>query len=190
MKKIIIPKKIKKRVSKHSDKFYNYEFVETTKRLVVYRCLETGNLETFNKIDFIKDVEDMELAILRVGEVGLEKCTEGMYARTENGTIGKIVNSNCNELLIGVELLSNDKLILTERNAIKKIKGDPKELIEEGDFVYYKLPNSALLHTGLAEKTSLDAIQINYCAFKNIRVMAILPKEKIEDGKYIVSKGV
>lgn len=190
MKKIIIPKKIKKRVSKHSDKFYNYEFVEKTKRLVVYKCIETGRLESFNKIDFIKEVEDMELAILRVGECGLEKCTEGMYARTKSGVIGRVINSNSDDLLIGVELISNDKKHIVERDAITKIKGDPKELIEEGDFVYYKLPNSALLHTGLAEKTSLDAIQINYCKLINLRIMAILPKEKIEADKYIVDKGV
>ena len=47
----------------------------------------------------------------KVGKYGLENETEGMYARTNNGIIGTILNSNSDEMINGPEILVNGKYI-------------------------------------------------------------------------------
>lgn len=71
----------------------------------------------------------------KVGEYGLENETEGMYARTDNGIIGNILNSNSDEMINGPEILVNEKIYCIERDSIKDIKEDIIDLIEVGDFV-------------------------------------------------------
>ena len=71
----------------------------------------------------------------KVGEYGLENETEGMYARTDNGIIGKILNSNSDEMINGPEILVNEKIYCIERDSIKDIKEDIIDLIEVGDIV-------------------------------------------------------
>lgn len=67
---------------------------------------------------------------IKVGEYGLENETEGMYARTDNGIIGKILNSNSDEMINGPEILVNEKIYCIERNSIKDIKENLIDLIE------------------------------------------------------------
>ena len=71
----------------------------------------------------------------KVGEYGLENDTEGMYARTDNGIIGKILNSNSDEMINGPELLVNNKIYCIERDSIKDIKENITDLIEVYDYV-------------------------------------------------------
>lgn len=71
----------------------------------------------------------------KVGEYGLENETEGMYARTDNGIIGKILNSNSDEMINGPEILVNEKIYCIERDSIKDIKENIIDLLEEGDIV-------------------------------------------------------
>lgn len=71
----------------------------------------------------------------KVREYGLENETEGMYVRTDNGIIGKILNSNSDEMINGPELLVNNKIYCIESNSIKEIKENIIDLIEVGDFV-------------------------------------------------------
>lgn len=67
---------------------------------------------------------------IKVGEYGLKNETEGMYARTDNGIIGKILNSNSDEMINGPEILVNEKIYCIERNSIKDIKENLIDLIE------------------------------------------------------------
>lgn len=53
MKEIVIPKYRKKKKTPHSSEYYHYEFLYTTKNLAVYKCIETGFIESFQKNDFI-----------------------------------------------------------------------------------------------------------------------------------------
>lgn len=53
MKEIIIPSKVKRRKTPHSKEYYHYELQNSTKNLVVYKCVETGHIECFRKLDFI-----------------------------------------------------------------------------------------------------------------------------------------
>lgn len=58
MKEIVIPRYLKKRKSLHLKDYYHYEYQYSTKNLAVYKCIETGCTESFQKNDFIvKDVE-------------------------------------------------------------------------------------------------------------------------------------
>ena len=52
---IVIPKKIKRKSSVYSKKYYNYELVKVYPNIVVYKCLETGKLESFSKNEFIRN---------------------------------------------------------------------------------------------------------------------------------------
>lgn len=72
---------------------------------------------------------------IKVGEYGLENETEGMYARTDNGIIGEILNSNSDEMINGPEILVNGKIYCIERNSIKEVKDNLIDLIEVGDYV-------------------------------------------------------
>lgn len=67
---------------------------------------------------------------IKVGEYGLKNETEGMYARSDNGIIGKILNSNSDEMINGPEILVNEKIYCIERNSIKDIKENLIDLIE------------------------------------------------------------
>ena len=67
---------------------------------------------------------------IKVGEYGLENETEGMYARTDNGIIGEILNSNSDEMINGPEILVNGKIYCIERNSIKEVKDNLIDLIE------------------------------------------------------------
>lgn len=71
----------------------------------------------------------------KVGEYGLENETEGMYARTDNGIIGKIINSNSDEIINGPELLVNNKIYCVERDSIREIKESVIDLLEVGDYI-------------------------------------------------------
>lgn len=71
----------------------------------------------------------------KVGEYGLENETKGMYARTNNGIIGRIINSNSEEMINGPELLVNNKIYCVERNSIKDIQESIIDLLEVGDIV-------------------------------------------------------
>ena len=53
---VVIPRYIKRKVTPHGSRYWHYEICEdkTTSRLVVYRCKETGCLESFQKKDFIE----------------------------------------------------------------------------------------------------------------------------------------
>lgn len=72
---------------------------------------------------------------IKVGEYGLENSTEGMYARTTNGILGIIVNANSDELINGPEIKVNERIYCVERDSIKDIKENIKDLIEVGDYV-------------------------------------------------------
>lgn len=80
--------------------------------------------------------------IQKVGEYGLENSTEGMYARTTNGILGIIVNANSDELINGPEIEVNERIYCVERDSIKDIKENIKDLIEVGDYVNgYRIDN-------------------------------------------------
>lgn len=57
MKEIVIHRYIRRKKSPHSHLYYHYELVEDkcTKSLLVYRCIETGCLESFMKRDFMRE---------------------------------------------------------------------------------------------------------------------------------------
>ena len=119
----------------------------------------------------------------KVGEYGLENETEGMYARTNNGIIGKIINSNSDEMINGPELLVNNKIYCVERNSIKDIQKSIIDLLEVGDYV-----NGKLIH-------KIDKGQ-NYCylyygnckTFVDYQIKTILTKETYEANCYTVEK--
>ena len=123
----------------------------------------------------------------KVGEYGLENETEGMYARTDNGIIGKILNSNSDEMINGPELLVNNKIYCIERNSIKEIKENIIDLIEVGDYVNgYKI-------IAINYKENYIIIQnINKFGENGIKVLqedeieTILTKEQYEQNCYNV----
>lgn len=57
MIEITIPTKRRKRKYKKSNEYYHYELVKVYPNHVVYKCLETGKLESFSKKEFITKVE-------------------------------------------------------------------------------------------------------------------------------------
>ena len=119
----------------------------------------------------------------KVGEYGLENETKGMYARTNNGIIGRIINSNSDEMINGPELLVINKIYCIERNSIKDIQKNIIDLIEVGDYV-----NGKLIH-------KIDKGQ-NYCylyygnckTFVDYQIKTILTKEQMEANCYTVEK--
>lgn len=74
---------------------------------------------------------------IKVGEYGLENEAEGMYARTDNGIIGEILNSNSDEMINGPEILVNGKIYCIERNSIKEVKDNLIDLIEVRRYSIY-----------------------------------------------------
>lgn len=95
----------------------------------------------------------------KAGEYGLENETEGMYARTNNGIIGKVINSNSDEMINGPELLVNNKIYCIERDSIKDIKENIIDLIEVGDYVnenrVYKITSACVYFVGKAAQNKL-----------------------------------
>ena len=123
----------------------------------------------------------------KVGEYGLENETEGMYARTNNGIIGKIINSNSDEMINGPELLVNNKIYCVERNSIKDIQKSIIDLIEVGDYVngypVRKIPNFN------NELCNFDLNKMEWIPLKNIDVYYnILTKEQYESNCYTVER--
>lgn len=123
----------------------------------------------------------------KVGEYGLENETEGMYARTNNGIIGKIINSNSDEMINGPELLVNNKIYCVERNSIKDIQKNIIDLIEVGDYVngypVRKIPNFN------NELCNFDLNKMEWIPLKNIDVYYnILTKEQYESNCYTVER--
>lgn len=57
--KVVIPRRIKRREHSRSNKYYHYEYERSCKNIVIYRCKETGMIETFSKKEFIVN-EEME----------------------------------------------------------------------------------------------------------------------------------
>lgn len=53
--KIVIPSKIKK-TNNYNQDCYHYDLIEIKKHIVIYKCKETGMLESFSKNEFIKEV--------------------------------------------------------------------------------------------------------------------------------------
>ena len=82
---------------------------------------------------------------IKVGEYGLENETEGMYARTDNGIIGEILNSNSDEMINGPEILVNGKIYCIERNSIKEVKDNLIDLIEVRRLCKWKISSSCRL---------------------------------------------
>lgn len=117
----------------------------------------------------------------KAGEYGLENETEGMYARTNNGIIGEVINSNSDEMINGPELLVNNKIYCIERDSIKDIKENIIDLIEVGDYVnenrVYKITSACIYFVGKAAQNKLT-----------INIETILTKEQYEANCYIVEK--
>ena len=57
---IVIPRKIRKKKHSHCKEFYHYELFEVKKYIVIYKCVETGKLESFSKNDFVTEVQPRE----------------------------------------------------------------------------------------------------------------------------------
>lgn len=51
---IVIPKKMKKKINPKKEKYYHYELVEIYSHHIIYKCEETGKLESFSKNEFIR----------------------------------------------------------------------------------------------------------------------------------------
>ena len=123
----------------------------------------------------------------KVGEYGLENETKGMYARTNNGIIGRIINSNSDEMINGPELLVINKIYCIERNSIKDIQKNIIDLIEVGDYVngypVRKIPNFN------NELCNFDLNKMEWIPLKNIDVYYnILTKEQYESNCYTVER--
>lgn len=107
-----------------------------------------------------------------------------MYARTDNGIIGKILNSNSDEMINGPEILVNEKIYCIERNSIKEIKKKIIDLLEEGDIVNKEEIIEVRKQNG---KTHL---MTSYCPQKYIRheIQEILTKEQYKANCYTVER--
>lgn len=55
---IRIPAKLRKKVGRQEVRYLNYELVQVYKNHVLYKCLENGTYESFNKKDFITKEEE------------------------------------------------------------------------------------------------------------------------------------
>ena len=56
--KVVIPKKMKRKVNPKINKYYHYELIKVYPHHVIYKCEETGKLESFSKNEFIREVEN------------------------------------------------------------------------------------------------------------------------------------
>lgn len=120
----------------------------------------------------------------KVGEYGLENETEGMYARTNNGIIGKIINSNSDEMINGPELLVNNKIYCVERNSIKDIQKSIIDLLEVGDYVNGK---EVYIQDGKLAVELAEHIP-PYELLENIDIETILTKEQYQANCYTVER--
>lgn len=120
----------------------------------------------------------------KVGEYGLENETEGMYARTNNGIIGKIINSNSDEMINGPELLVNNKIYCVERNSIKDIQKSIIDLLEVGDYVN----NGYIYEIGNTEDGHKWVHNLNGLLLFEKDIKTILTKEIYEANCYTVEK--
>ena len=55
---IVIPKRIKKKRHTHCNEYYHYEIEKIYPYHVVYKCVETGKMESFSKNNFITETAD------------------------------------------------------------------------------------------------------------------------------------
>lgn len=120
----------------------------------------------------------------KVGEYGLENETEGMYARTNNGIIGKIINSNSDEMINGPELLVNNKIYCVERNSIKDIQKSIIDLLEVGDYVN----NGYIYEIGNTEDGHKWVHNLNGLLLFEKDIKTILTKEIYEANCYTVER--
>ena len=130
----------------------------------------------------------------KVGEYGLENETEGMYARTDNGIIGKILNSNSDEMINGPEILVNEKIYCIERDSIKDIKENIIDLLEEGDIVngfsISKFDNedgNEFLAIPIYNDAQLDCIE-EVRPIATIKIKTILTHEQYNANCYTVER--
>lgn len=54
---VVIPKRIRKKRHTHCNEYYHYEIVKIYPYHIVYKCEETGKMESFSKNNFVKDIE-------------------------------------------------------------------------------------------------------------------------------------
>lgn len=54
---IKIPKRIRRKLTSRASQYYHYELVKVYKHIVVYKCIETGTLESFSKNEFVTERE-------------------------------------------------------------------------------------------------------------------------------------
>ena len=123
----------------------------------------------------------------KVGKYGLENETEGMYARTNNGIIGKVINSNSDEMINGPEILVNEKIYCIERDSIKDIKESILDLIEVGDYVNgYPVRRIANFNNELC---NFDLNNMEWTTLKDIDIYYnILTKELYQANCYTVER--
>lgn len=122
---------------------------------------------------------------IEVGEYGLKNETEGMYARTNNGIIGKILNSNSDEMINGPELLVNNKIYCVERNSIKDIQENIIDLIEVGDIVHTRdVLNEDIVYIWSEEYLKACKEDLN----NGIELVEILTKEQYKQNCYTVER--
>ena len=130
----------------------------------------------------------------KVGEYGLENETEGMYARTDNGIIGKVINSNSDEMINGPELLVNNKIYCIERDSIKDIKESIIDLLQEEDIVngftiekFYDEDLDDYLGIPIYDDAQLDCIE-EVRPINTIQIKTILTKEQYMQNCYTVER--
>lgn len=129
----------------------------------------------------------------KVGKYGLENKTEGMYARTDNGIIGKILNSNSDEMINGPELLVNNKIYCIERNSIKEIRENIIDLIEVGDIIEINGEKYEVIYDESLDKLGVlmpnrNCLEIRHSALEHIfekyENITILTKEQYMQNCY------
>lgn len=134
----------------------------------------------------------MGIEKFKVGGYGLESSTEGMFARTSSGILGKIINANEDEMINGPELKSNNRIYCVERDSIKLIKENIKDLIEAEDIVVYKIK-------GLENGTYIDIVKeiqdartlttkrrVKLYSLEQLNILQILTKEQFKANCYEV----
>ena len=82
----------------------------------------------------------------KVGAFGLSKGCEGMIARLNTGVIGKILNSNRDQLLLGPEILVNNKICCIERSSIINIQSTVSDLLMDKDVVRFRLDDDKICY--------------------------------------------
>ncbi len=126
---------------------------------------------------------------IKVGEYGLEESTEGMYIRTSNGIIGKIINANSDEMLNGPEILSKNKgkeiVYVIERDSIVDIRDGVISLLRIGDFINVKDENLEEGYLVLDNESWLDIVK-RELSNEYWKLISIVTKEQLELVEYEV----